>query len=254
MRVGYVDNRGNTFYRCTSCGDSDNPNHAHAFVDRQGNSYCYKCGHVAQLSMTQYLYVQLNMCDIEEVIESDWVPFPLESLLGIGRRETLLTRYIVEDNEQADAFAMRNSNGRLIGYQSRYPKKIMVNEGDRGIDWYNSANSLITSCSRDPIYLVEGPYDVIKPRYVASMGSISLSVFKHVKAQTVWAWPDPDIINTQQKRKKFIDMLNVANDNLCWVEGLIVSDKDPDECTIKYKVPLKEANEHIRKELQCVSY
>ena len=248
MRIGYQDNRGNTFFRCLECGDSENPNHAHAFVDRQGNTYCYRCGHVSHLSMTQYLYVQLNMCDIEEVIEPNWIPFPLEPLLGIGKRETLLTRYVVKDNEQAEAFAMRNSNGKLVGYHSRYPNKVMQNEGDRGIDWYNSANSLITSSSNNPIYLVEGPFDVIKHRYVASMGSLSLSVFKHVKAQTVWAWPDPDVLETKYKRKKFVEMLNVANNNLCWIEGLVISDKDPDECTVKYKVTLKEANQFILQE------
>lgn len=249
MRPGYRDSTGKVYFRCPECGDSDNPNKAHAFVDVQGNTHCYKCEHNDTLNMTQYLYVLLNVCDIEEVIEPDWQPFELEPLLGLEtRRPTLLTRYVVPNNEKADAFAMRNARGQLVGYQSRLPGKVMLNEGGHGIDWYNSAEVLLTSSPHDPIYLVEGPYDVIKPRYVSAMGSISLTVFKHVKAQTCWAWPDPDVICTPAKRKSFVEMLNIANDNLCWIEGLIVSDADPDKCTTKYKVSLKDANAHVRME------
>lgn len=249
MHPGYTDSAGRVYYRCPNCGDSDNPNKAHCFVDVQGNSYCYKCNTVSTLDMTQYLYVMLNVAGLEEVIASDWQPFELEPLLGLeNRRPTLLTRYVIPDNDKADAFAMRNARGRLVGYHSRLPGKVMLNEGDRGIDWVGSKDELLTSNSNDPIYIVEGPFDVVKPRYVSAMGSLSLSVFRHVKAQTCWAWPDPDIINTPAKRKSFVEMLNVANDNLCWIEGLIVSDADPDKCTTKFKVSLKDANAHVRNE------
>lgn len=245
MHPGYIDSEGRTYFRCTECGDSDNPKHAHAFVDKRGDTYCYRCNHVSHLTMQQFLYVQLDMCDLDEVISDDWKPFPLEPFFPTGRRNTLLTRY----EGDHDIFAMRNARGRLVGYHHRKPNKVMLNEGDRGIDWPDSHNgTLLTSSKDNPLYLVEGPFDVINQQYVAAMGSISPTVMKHLKAQTVWAWPDPDVINTSIKRKKFVDMLNMANDNYCWVEGLIVSDADPDECKFKRKVTLKEANQFVRNE------
>lgn len=204
------------------------------------------------MSMEQWIYVQLNVAEIEDVIAEDWVPFDLEKLFPQGRRQTLLDRYVVPDNHKAEAFSMRNSRGQLIGYHSRYPGKVMVNEGHRGICWAGADDdepAALTSSYENPLYIVEGPYDVTKSRRVSVMGSISLSTMKHFKAQHVYAWSDPDVINTKQKRAQFINMLNVANDNLCWVQGIVVSDKDPDVCTVKHKLTLREANEFVR--LEC---
>lgn len=250
MRPGYTDSEGRTYFRCTQCGDSTNdPNKAHAFVDSRGDTWCYRCNHRGSLPMDAYIEVLMNRASIAEVMCDDWIPPQLTRMSPKQRRHTLLARYRVEENDAAEAFSMRNSTGKLIGYHTRYPNKFMVNEGQRGICWPGADdNCPLTSSATSPIMVVEGSYDVIEPNRVSAFGSISLVTMKHLKAQHLWAWPDPDIINTKVKRKRFIDMLNVANDDYCWVKGLIVSDKDPDECTVSHYVTLQQANEYVRAE------
>lgn len=255
MKPGYTDDKGRTYFRCQECGDSPDPTKAHAFVDYRGDTHCWKCSHSSSMSMDQWLYVQLNVADIEEVISVDWIPFDLDKLFPMGRRTTLLDRYVVPNNVAAEAFSMRNSRGSLIGYHSRYPGKIMLNEGARGICWPGADDDdqlALTSSETNPLYVVEGPYDCTMPRRVSAMGSLSPTVFRHLQNQNIWAWPDPDILNTTKKRAQFVKMLNVANDNNCWVQGIVISDKDPDTCTTKYKLTLAQANEYVRNECSLI--
>ncbi len=249
MRPGYTDPEGRTYYRCLECGDSKRQWKAHSFVDSSGDIYCFRCGNIAELSIDAMLTLALNLEDLETVLNPDWTPPNAQRTTQKGR-PTLLTKYADPLIFDADAFSMRDQFGKIVGWHTRYPNKISYNEGNRGICWPGADDDYRLVGTKDsPLVLVEGAYDVIQDNHVSVFGQIFYGTFRNTKAQHVIAWPDPDIINTPLKRKRFVDILNRANDNLCWVHGLISSDKDPDEATISQFVSLKRANEIVKYEM-----
>lgn len=251
MYIGQVDSSGRRYMRCVACGDSQKDSrHAHGFIDINGVRSCWRCGVQIRLSVSQYLAVAMGWADVDEVTDEDWTPYPRRLKVATLQRKTLLTPYLDEGDPLADSFGMYDKHGRLIGWHTRRPNsRNFHNEGQRGLGWYLSDEGKpLISTATNPITLVEGAYDCIDPNYVSAFGSIGKNTFKHVKGQYVIVYPDPDVINTADKRKKFVDMLLMANDNYAWVQGIISANDDPDKATKKLYIPLSKAVERVRYE------
>lgn len=244
MQPGHIDNKGRQYFRCGECGDSSDTRKAHAFVDMYGNTYCYRCNYSGKLSTEAYIDLILGETSVEEALEFS-LDISQEVRYTEGR-STLLTKY---KGNGSEAFSMRDSNGKLIGWHERYPNKYLVNKGKRGINWFGADDGEpLVSSSQHPITLVEGPYDVVKPDYVSCYGSPAYATLKYLKYHHVWVFPDPDLIDTKVKRAKFVRNLELANSNLCFIKGLIVGNNDPDKATITNYITLSEAISYVRSE------
>lgn len=246
MPIGTIDSQGRKYFRCPDCGDSKKrPYIAHCFADRFGNTYCYRCQTSHHLSVDAMIKMLLE--DDYEPDETIWTP-KTDVIVNNQGRKTLLTKY-VDDDPLADAFAMRDNNGEIIGWHVRKPNKVMHNQGRRGIDWAGSdRGKMLTSSRNAPLKVVEGPWDVTRDDAVAAYGAITYSTMKHLKYQHVDLWPDPDMLDNKYKRAAFVRMMELVNDNLCFVHGLYVSNDDPDKATKTKYVPLIDAINHVKKE------
>jgi hypothetical protein len=135
-------------------------------------------------------------------------------------------------------FEMRDCNGSRIGWHMRYPGKVMHNEGRRGIGY---TTVKLWSTPSQPLIVVEGPFDVIDNRAACVFGAISLSSLRHFRLQWVWLWPDPDMLDTPEKRRRFSRrVVAPALDEMVFVQGVILSNGDPDEATVKNHLTLEE--------------
>lgn len=247
MPIGTIDSQGRKYFRCPDCGDSKKrPYIAHCFADRFGNTYCYRCQTSRQLSVDAMIKMLLE--DNYEPDETIWTP-KTNVIVNNSGRKTLLTKYNDPEDMSADAFAMRDSYGDLIGWHTRFANKVMHNEGQRGINWPGADDGIrLTSSRTKPLTIVEGPYDVLRPDAVAAYGAITYSTMKHLKYQHVNLWPDPDMLDNKYKRAAFVKMMQLINDNLCFVHGLYVSNDDPDKATKTKYVSLADAINHVKKE------
>ena len=248
MRPGLVNERGHVFFRCQECGDSNDQSKAHAFCDTKGRIYCYKCGYSEDLPMGAWLDYALHGVPLEEVAESHYISEYGRQAEPMGR-PTLLTKFQRGDNVEADLFSMRDGRGNQEGWHIRYPNRRFENEGYHGLGWSESDNGrLLTSSLERPLVLVEGPYDVVRHNFVSAFGQIRYGTWTQLRAHVAWSWPDPDIISTVAGRRRHIEMLLRANDNLCFIRGLVISDRDPDECTWYRKLPLMDAWKMVQEE------
>lgn len=238
-RPGYVDRQGRIYFRCPDCGDSKNPNHAHAFLDTMGGTYCYRCRESTSLSIEEIFDIMLGNTTAQEVVEDKWLA-PDPSLVQYNKgRHTLLDKWQVPNTNDI-VFIMYDQCGNPIGQHTRGNNK-GINAGRSGISWPNVENcqDLVSSPS-EPLVAVEGPFDLLRHNYVCMFGQITYSKLKFLRLQWLWVWPDPDIIDSDQKRRKFVTMLKHANNNLCNIMGMIVSNADPDEHTIKVHIPFED--------------
>lgn len=248
MPIGTVDSEGRRYFRCPDCGDSKKRSYiAHAFIDRNGATYCYRCHHSTRLTIEQQIHFLLNDdMDIEDA--AIWTP-NADITINRNGRATLLTKYNDPEDMSADAFSMRDQYGNLIGWHTRFKNKIMHNEGKRGVNWPGADDGVsLKSSSSSPLTVVEGPFDVIRKDFIAAYGAISYSTMKHLKFQHINLWPDPDMLDSKYKRAAFVKMMEMVNDNLCFVHGLYVSNADPDKATKTKYVTLSDAINHIKKE------
>jgi hypothetical protein len=251
MKPGYVDKNHFRYFRCMNCGDSNkNTWKAHAFVDEKGSTYCFRCGHSTQLSLEAMLTLSLGMADLDEILDERWeVPAVLARKDALTR-PTLLTKYHAPTDPLADSFSMRDRHGRMIGWHTRRPDmRFFANEGERGVCWPGADDEIsLVSTRHDPITLVEGAYDCTGARHTSAFGSITYNTFRHLRNQHVIVHPDPDVIATTRGRRRFVEMLQRANDNLCWIHGIISSDADPDVMTKSIYLTLPDAVAYVRRE------
>lgn len=246
-KPGHIDDAGRQYFRCGECGDSSNPNKAHAFCDRMGKTWCYRCEHRGELSLEAMIALALGeVGSVEEALAFEVPDLSQLQTIDSGR-PTLLTKY---DNGDYEGFPMRESNGKIIGWHKRDKySKHFHNEGKRGINWYGSeAGYQLTSCPASPITLVEGVYDCIDPSYVSAHGTVSYRTLSQLRFHDVIVYPDPDVIESKQGRRRLVRALELANNNLCFVQGIMCGNDDPDKATEKVFVPLKEAISFVRSE------
>ena len=241
MLTGKTDHMGRTWIRCVECGDTKkHQNKAHCFVDSKGSTFCFRCGHSTQLSISTLLEIALGNIDIDEALEAaDMAHDDVRPWISV--RRTKLAVFGREDKPAQVCFPMRNHNGETVGWHDREPGYKGLNYGRRGLGFVGDK---LTSSQSSPLVVVEGPYDVLSDRHVAVFGLITPSALRFLRLQHVWLFPDPDILNTSAKRSLFSDrVLRPLMDSLVIVEGVVLGNADPDEATITKHVPILDALE-----------
>lgn len=235
---GHVDRAGRIYFRCHNCGDSSNPNHCHAFMDTMGGTFCWRCREGSNLSIEQILDIMLGNTTAQEIVEEHWFGIPnlVETKLG---RHTLLDKWQEEGSDYI-TFIMYDGVGNPIGEHRRQNRGKGYSLGRSGISWPNAEHNQLLSNPAEPLICVEGPFDVIRDNFVCMFGSITYSKLKFLRLHDIWLWPDPDILDTDQKRRKFVAMCHHANNNLCNVQGIIFSEADPDESKIQAYIPFND--------------
>lgn len=235
MVANTFDNQGRFWTRCQVCGDSQKRHwvgHRCNFPD--GGYHCYKCGDNGQLGMQALLALALGDISIEEAEE--WEP---DARYGtVSQRHTLLTTLEHPYDPNYVTFEMCNCNGLIVGYHNRHrSKKTFNNEGAKGVGYV--PDKLVSSPS-EPIVVVEGPYDVVKPNYVSVFGTINQGSLKHLRYQHCWLFPDPDILDTIAKRVRFWQRVILPASQYVFIEGIILGNDDPDEATVLEHIKLKD--------------
>lgn len=226
MVDGAIDDDGIRWARCPNCGDSATNRHkAHMLIDTKGSTYCYKCGHSSQLSIGDLIDVALGNKSVDEAVEA--AELGIRDEARTFRRPSLLTVFS-DDTPGADAFEMRNQHGERTGWHIRYPGKKFSNEGDRGIGFIGN---WLVSRPFEPLVVVEGPYDVVKPNYVCTFGTMNAgNLAKFFRMQFVWLFPDQDIVANKTTRARFADqVIKPALDAMVFIQGVILAPGDPDE-------------------------
>ncbi len=231
-----------TVLRCSECGDSKNPRHGHMVAFDDGGVHCFRCGFNGTLPLDALLRIALQQTSVEEELEEHFDPEPRRA--SYGGRPTALDRYAIDGQSGWDSFQMRDANGEVIGWHNRkVDSKMFTNEGQRGIGYVGTG---LVSSPSSPIVLVEGVYDCITERHVCMFGTLS-NLTKYFKLQWCWLWPDPDILDTPAKRKRFTEtVVLLAAYGLVNVMGVIVSDQDPDEATVVEHYTLKDWMEYTK--------
>lgn len=227
--INYVrDSNGNTWTRCQECGDSKKLYKAHCMVDRKGSTFCFKCGASTQLDLGTLVEIALGDKTVDEALAEALTYVLIKDF--VPSRFSNLTPYMVEGDPTAQSFQMRDHDGRVIGWHSRYPDKAMSNEGRKGLGYVG--DKLVSTPSK-PLTVVEGPFDVLTDRHVCTFGMITNSALKFMRLQYVWLQPDPDTLDTKAKRKKLVEKLIIPlSESLVFLQGVIVGNADPDEATI----------------------
>lgn len=246
MIAGKTDRNGFTWIRCINpeCGDSVKHNwKAHCLVDKKGSTYCFKCGQSTTLSIDLLMQIALGNKSIDEALD-EAIAIRTDLRPWASQRPTRLATYGIDDDPLAVAFPMRDHNGEIIGWHDRKPGEKGINTGRRGLGYVGRTPK---SSPANPLIIVEGPFDVISDRHVCTFGTITKSTFRYLKLHYVWLQPDPDIIDTDWKRSRFVqNVVNPVNDALVFVQGVIVGNADPDEATQLMHFTLDEVQEWIQ--------
>lgn len=228
------------FIRCQECGDSrKHPWKKHCQVFDDGATYCYRCGHSTKLSMETFIAFVLGDMTIEEAIQES-MDQVREYQPGIWNRGQLLDQYAIDGEAFWVSYQMRDCNGKVIGWHNRHTRvKEVENEGRRGIGYVGEK---LTSSPSSPLIIVEGPADVITTQHVCVFGSLSASALKQCRLQYMWLQPDPDMLDTKLKRKKFVERVTTPaiENGMCFLQGVIVGNADPDEATKLLHIPVEE--------------
>lgn len=230
MIANTTDRHGVTWIKCQECGDSKKSrNKAHCMVDDKGSTFCFRCGHSTQLDIGSLIEIALGDMTVEEAL-SEALEKDREAAY-VWLRGTVLQQFAIVGENHLVSYQMRDCNGKVIGWHNRNTRvKECENEGRRGIGYVGDA--LVSSAST-PLIIVEGPADVITDRHACVFGSISASSLKYFRLQYAWLQPDPDIIDTVIKRRRFVDRVYwpAINDGMVFLQGIIVGNGDPDEAT-----------------------
>lgn len=226
MYVGQTTSKGTKFIRCTDCGDSSNPKHAHCEVYQDGGTHCHRCK-VSHKGTLKRMIEMLETFEDVELDQDEWTP--IQGKLTFPTRKTALPTYICAEGFYT--WNMRTPQGRTVGQLYRaIDRKSMYSHGAKGLGFVGER---LQSSPSSPLIVVEGPYDCITDRHCTVFGTLSKSVLKRLKLHYIWLFPDGDWIDTKVKRERFEQMIReLVNDHMVFVLGYIVGDaNDPDECT-----------------------
>lgn len=227
-----------TVARCNQCGDSKNPRHGHLLVFADGGTYCCKCGESSSLSIGALLAIATGATSIDEALDGsfeDWREL-YRAPQAAPPRFTRLDTFTTDLGANYWAFQMRNAKGDVVGWHNRdKTSKNFHNEGNTGLGYVGSR---LVSKPNLPLTIVEGPYDCILDRYVCLFGALTKARLCQLRLQWVWLYPDPDWLDTKQKRDKFARMVADLIDNcMVFVQGVIIGNDDPDKATQEIHVP-----------------
>lgn len=229
------------YEKCDQCVGQHNKSRLTKQLYDDGTAYCHRCGYVWR--NTNVVDLLSSLQDEFELDDDDITPLynwrtvrrtPVEH-----ERTTVLNTYSsVRTNHVA--FRMTKANGDIVGYHNRSTvSKTFFNEGDRGISFVGE--EMYSSPSR-PLIVVEGPYDVITDQHVCVYGTLSKSnIAKHFRLKWCWLHPDPDCVDTAEKRKRFEKMIReLVLNEMVLILGYIISDADPDDATVLHHVGIQE--------------
>lgn len=260
MRVNTI--RGDElFVRCTFCGDSrSNPNLAHLSINVKNSLYhCFKCGQSGKMPLnlvidftTRAGYDFFSQLDhslshssvIDDVWgdnqEDDEVWPDLYEGAAFPRKSKLERFHAQYQNKRWDAFTMREANGDECGVHLRRPDA-KSSHGDVGFGY---TGEYLTSSDDNPLYLVEGPYDVVRADHVCTFGLITSAVLSRLRGQAVILVPDGDVWSRRDllyrtsetwaktKRRGWRGAYVVGID-------ILPDGADPDECDIEDRIPVR---------------
>lgn len=255
-KIGEVSDN-ELWLRCPECGDSQHDlSKAHFSINLTTFVYnCLRCGYSGRLGPKEVLDLisrpdldlsfgieswedrQKREQDRSEEEDDEYPPY----LKGAGSpRPSLLERFHYQQESQKgllwDVFEMRHPKDKdLIGTQFRCGKK-RIDFGELGYGWVGPD---LKSSPENPLFLVEGPYDVVKPDYVCVFGLISKGKLTPLSGHTVVLVPDGDVWVKSDLLKGFIYLLEwLMNHRQIYLEGIvhIYDGKDPDEAGPKDQI------------------
>lgn len=259
-RVGIDGQR--LWIRCPECGDSQNdPNKAHCNIDlRRFIYHCYRCGAGGKLSGKEILkLVDEWDLDLETIIdESDQTRSSIDDfpplLPGAGSsRKSALDRYHLNYGEKNyDAFYLREPRDNVVCGIHLRSGKMKISLGDLGYAW--PGGDPITSSQEDPIYLVEGPYDVLTNRFVGVMGLLSSTRIRPLVGHSIVLFPDSDVWTHQTLLSRTLSTIKslMLSRRIFLLGMVIIPDGDPDDHAsdyLKYFVDRKDLSSFITKKV-----
>lgn len=178
--------------RCPYCGDSKNPDRGHLRVNlKKGVFHCYRCQYSGKIPLQFLLDLVTQDFPNFEITEKK-IPFIIEG--AATQRSSLLKRYKTLDNLH-DAFYMYypSSQGYFeCGIYLRGPNKESQVYGTSGISWSGAPGPLVSD-EKNPLWLVEGPYDVIRTDAVCLFGFFPLLKLKWFSGHFFYLVPDGDV-------------------------------------------------------------
>lgn len=260
-RVGYEDGQ-RLWVRCPECGDSQHDQtKAHCNIDlRRFVYYCYRCGSGGKLSSREILNLvdQWNLdLGIEKTQGSTSLDELPELVPGAGsHRDSALDRYhFIHRQKTYDAFYLREPRDNTICGVHLRSGKLKISLGDLGYAWPH-AEPLVSSIS-DPLFLVEGPYDVLTDRFVSVMGLIAMNRLKLLSGHFVVLFPDGDVWqDTFLLRRTITTLRSALMSNRIYVAGMIFipGGGDPDDYQnrfMNFYIPREEilsvVSHHLKK-------
>ena len=242
---------GEYWLRCPHCGDSQNdPNKAHFSINlRSGLYFCLRCnargklGRKDQFELFGSLPVSMPASAVEETDSQDQFEEILDKLEEgpPWSRPSLLPRYTYTDGggNDWDAFISYDlHDGAEIGVLLRLAdteQKRAYFYGTRGFSWVGDT---LPSSTREPIRLVEGPYDVVTKQDVVVFGLLSKYTVGEFAGENVILCPDGDIWQKENLRRPFFTLLRYLihqSYKMPWLVGVefLPDGKDPDEVAPK---------------------
>ena len=200
--------------RCPFCGDTQKQGHGHLSINvSKGLYYCYRCGAGGKVTeLPRDVIAQVNLvvdqADEDRPVQDkkgrDIVYFPGPAL----KRPSALDRFHTEmDGEMYDVFELRNVFGGRTGVVLRsVASKRMYTYGDRTYLYPGRAlvKKLGNEC--DVFYVVEGPYDVLAPCFVALAGLPDKRQVHGLSFAPLVLIPDGDVWTRKDLYRQYLRM------------------------------------------------
>lgn len=225
--------------RCPHCGDSQHdPNKAHYSVNMiTGLAHCHRCSVGRKLSWTNILKLSeeydiglefISSFGTDEDFEESLELPPVEVGAALKRDSKLERGHVKLGWELWDAFEMRDHDGEVEGLHLRRPNR-MMSIGSVGLGYVG--DRFPNSSEEDPLYIVEGPYDVLRTTDVCLFGFYSGTTLRKITGHFIVFCPDGDVWNDQKLFNRFLQAWG-AIENSAYVCGIevIPDGLDPDEC------------------------
>lgn len=245
-RVGKISQNSEIWVRCPFCGDSKrDPTKAHMTINPAKALYhCRKCNAGGRMTYSQLLKLlydqnialedlsffepEASTDDLHVISEED---FPeLEEGPG-NSRDSLLHRYHLAHGQDIwDAFKIRDNDLETVGILLRRPGKSIILGSNSGLLWYGDYS--LRSTPEDPLYIVEGPYDVLRKRDVCISGMISSETMTRLRGHSLVLTPDGDVWTDQSLFFRIAKSIEkIMRNGEIYLAGLevIPDGKDPDE-------------------------
>lgn len=244
MKAGTIK-KNELWIRCVFCGDSTrDPHKAHLRIHLEtGLYFCHRCNERGKVT-TSFL-MKLNLRSDIPIVDfspSEGVPTLYKG--PYNQRFSLLPRY---NTGSADAFKIYwLGTPEAIGLYLRGDQKKIL--GFSGMAWPQNPTPFISS-PENPLRLVEGPYDVVRPQDVCMFGLFNPKLILHqLKHHYFILSPDGDVWTDPRRKRAFFSSLTQIiknNMNLMGVEYNLIN-RDPDEKISSDLIPVSFLKERIK--------